>query len=49
MLIIREKKFYKLILSIALSIAIKNLITFAVSMLDTMMLGSLGEVQLSVA
>lgn len=49
MLIIREKKFYKLILSIALSIAIKNLITFAVSMLDTMMLWSLGEVQLSVA
>lgn len=49
MLISREKKFYKLILSIALPIAIQNLITFAVSMVDTMMLGSLGEVQLSAA
>lgn len=49
MLISKEKKFYKLILSIALPIAVQNLITFAVSMIDTMMLGSLGEVQLSAA
>ena len=49
MLISKEKKFYKLILSIALPIAIQNLITFAVSMVDTMMLGALGEVQLSAA
>lgn len=49
MLIIKEKNFYKLILSIALPIAIQNLITFAVSMVDTMMLGALGEVQLSAA
>ena len=31
MLISKEKKFYKLILSIALPIAVQNLITFAVS------------------
>ena len=49
MLISKEKNFYKLILSIALPIALQNLITFSVSMIDTMMLGSLGEVQLSAA
>ncbi|MHC1748704.1 MAG: MATE family efflux transporter [Cellulosilyticaceae bacterium] len=45
----REKQFYKMILSISLPIGIQNLITFAVSMVDTMMLGSLGEIQLSAA
>lgn len=49
MLISRERNFYKLILSIALPIAIQNLITFSVSLIDTMMLGALGEVQLSAA
>ena len=49
MLISKEKSFYKLIISIALPIAVQNLITFAVSMIDTMMLGSLGEVELSAA
>ena len=49
MLISKEKSFYKLIISIALPIAVQNLITFAVSMIDTMMLGSLGDVELSAA
>lgn len=49
MRITKEKKFYMLLLSIALPIAIQNLITFAVSMIDTLMLGSLGEVELSAA
>ena len=49
MLISMDKKFYKLIVSIALPIAIQNLITFAVGMIDTMMLGSLGEIGLSAA
>ena len=49
MIISRERNFYKLILSIALPIAIQNLITFSVSLIDTMMLGALGEVQLSAA
>lgn len=47
MRITREKSFYKSLLTIALPIGIQNLITFTVSMVDTMMLGSLGEVQLS--
>ncbi len=47
MLITKDKNFYKTMLSIALPIGIQNLITFAVSMADTIMLGSLGEVQLS--
>lgn len=49
MLISKEKNFYKLIVSIALPIAVQNLINFAVGMIDTMMLGSLGEIQLSAA
>ena len=49
MLIAKEKNFYKLLFSIALPIALQNLINFAVGMLDTLMLGRLGEVQLSAA
>lgn len=49
MLISKEKKLYQLIVSIALPIALQNLITFAVGMIDTMMLGSLGEIELSAA
>ena len=49
MLVTRDKQFYKLLLSIALPIAMQNLITFAVSMVDTLMLGTLGEVELSAA
>ena len=49
MFISKEKNFYKLIVSIALPIAVQNLINFAVGMIDTMMLGSLGEIQLSAA
>lgn len=49
MLITRDKNFYKLLISIAFPIALQNLITFAGGMLDTMMLGALGEVQLSAA
>lgn len=47
MQITRDKRFYRLLLSISLPIAMQNLITFAVSMIDTLMVGSLGEVQLS--
>lgn len=49
MFISKDKKFYKLIVGIALPIAIQNLINFAVGMIDTVMLGSLGEVELSAA
>lgn len=47
MLITRDKKFYRLLFSIALPIAVQNLITFMVSMVDTLMVGALGEIQLS--
>ena len=47
MLITRDKKFYRLLLGIALPIAVQNLITFMVSMVDTLMVGALGEIQLS--
>ncbi|PHV70766.1 MATE family efflux transporter [Sporanaerobium hydrogeniformans] len=43
----RDKTFYKLIVSIAVPIALQNLITFAVSMADSIMVGSLGEQALS--
>ena len=47
MRITTDKNLYKTIFAIALPIGIQNLITFTVSMADTLMLGSLGEVQLS--
>ncbi|HAT4255062.1 TPA: MATE family efflux transporter [Clostridium perfringens] len=48
MIITRDKRFYRLLFSIALPIAVQNLITFMVSMVDTLMVGVLGEIQLSV-
>lgn len=45
----RDRKFYKLLLTISLPIGIQNLIIFGISMMDTLMLGSLGEVPLSAA
>ena len=47
MIITRDKRFYRLLFSIALLIAVQNLITFMVSMVDTLMVGALGEIQLS--
>ncbi len=47
MIITRDKRFYRLLFSIALPIAVQNLITFMVSMADTLMVGALGEIQLS--
>ncbi|WP_283677492.1 MATE family efflux transporter [Clostridium perfringens] len=47
MIITRDKRFYMLLFSIALPIAVQNLITFMVSMVDTLMVGALGEIQLS--
>ncbi|RDY28814.1 MATE family efflux transporter [Romboutsia weinsteinii] len=48
-LLVKDKEFYKRILSIGIPISLQSLITFSVSMTDTMMLGSLGEVTLSAA
>ena len=47
MIITRDKRFYRLLFSIALPIVVQNLITFMVSMVDTLMVGALGEIQLS--
>lgn len=47
MIITRDKRFYRLLFSIALPIAVQNLITFMVSMVDTLMVGAFGEIQLS--
>ena len=43
----RDRSFYKSALNIAIPIALQNLITFSVSMADTVMVGRLGEVNLS--
>lgn len=45
--LVREKGFYKSLFTIAIPIALENLITFTISMMDTVMIGALGEVQLS--
>ncbi|RPF42259.1 putative MATE family efflux protein [Hydrogenoanaerobacterium saccharovorans] len=44
---VRDKSFYKTVLTLSLPIALQNLITTGVSMMDTVMIGALGEVQLS--
>ena len=41
---VKDRSFYKTLLAIALPIGLQNLITFAVSMADTVMLGALGDV-----
>ncbi|MGL4343637.1 MAG: MATE family efflux transporter [Cellulosilyticaceae bacterium] len=49
MYITKDRNFYKLIIGIAIPIGFQNLITFVISMMDTLMLGALGEVPLSAA
>lgn len=44
---IKDKEFYKKTAIIAIPIALQSLITIGVNMMDTIMLGSMGEVQLS--
>ncbi|MDL2232943.1 MATE family efflux transporter [Ruminococcaceae bacterium OttesenSCG-928-L11] len=45
----KDRKFYRQLLTIAVPIALQNLLNFSVSMADTVMLGMLGEVHLSAA
>ncbi len=49
MLLWEDKSFYRTIVAIAIPIAMQNLINFGVSMMDTLMIGLVGEVQLSAA
>lgn len=46
-MIVLEKKFYKTILAIGVPIAMQSFISFMVNLLDTLMLGQLGENSLS--
>lgn len=46
-LFVKEKSFYKLILSIAVPVVLQNMITIGVNIMDTLMLGNYGEAQLS--
>lgn len=44
---VREPGFYKLLLTLALPVILQNMITVGVNIMDTVMLGSFGEMQLS--
>lgn len=46
-LIVADKNFYKRVLTLAIPIALQSLITIGVNMLDTIMVGRLGETELS--
>ena len=46
-LFINDKKFYKTVAGIAVPIALQGLITTGVNMMDTVMIGAVGETQLS--
>ncbi|MBC8536251.1 MATE family efflux transporter [Feifania hominis] len=43
----RDRSFYRNMIAIAVPIALQNLISFGVSMMDTVMVGQLGQTQLS--
>ncbi len=44
---IRDKSFYKTLFAIAIPIVLQNIISVGVSIMDTVMVGTLGEIQLS--
>ena len=46
-LLIKDKSFYKTALALALPIVLQNMITIGVNIMDTVMLGNYGEIQLS--
>ncbi len=46
-LLIKDKAFYKTALALALPIVLQNMINIGVNIMDTVMLGSYGEIQLS--
>ena len=45
--LIHEKGFYKMVLGITIPLAVQNSLNFFVSMVDTLMLGALGQTQLT--
>ncbi len=46
-LFVRDRRFYKTMLAIAIPISLQSLISFCVNLIDTIMLGQLGEIVLS--
>ncbi|OON92647.1 MAG: MATE family efflux transporter [Epulopiscium sp. Nele67-Bin001] len=46
-MLIKDKSFYRMLFTIAIPITLQNLINVAVTIVDTLMLGRLGEVELS--
>jgi len=46
-LFVKDKKFYRLLITLALPVVFQNMITIGVNIMDTVMLGSYGEIQLS--
>lgn len=46
-LVIKDRQFYKTTVSIAIPISLQNLITTGVNMMDTIMIGTVGESELS--
>lgn len=46
-LFVRDKQFYKTVMLLAFPVILQNVITIGVNMLDTIMLGAYGEIQLS--
>lgn len=47
MLLTRDKTFYKSLVSLAIPIALQNLVTFSVNLADSVMVGSLGDAAVS--
>ncbi|MGI6707304.1 MAG: MATE family efflux transporter [Clostridia bacterium] len=48
-LFVRDKQFYNTVLRLAVPIVLQGMITIGVNLMDTLMLGSYGEIQLSAA
>lgn len=48
-MLVKDKKFYKAMIAICVPIALQSMISFGVNMMDTLMVGSLGEIALSAA
>ena len=46
---ILKKSFFKMVLAIAVPIALQNMISFGVAVMDSVMLGSLGDIAISAA
>ena len=44
---VRDRLFYKNVVALAIPVVLQSLITIGVNMMDTLMLGSFGEMQLS--